>query len=986
MGPSASAHVRGCVLYFFRFVAYGCVSPFMSLIWRSKGLSEHQIGLLGAIQPVVSFFWKPVACAFADRHNIQQQTVYVALFLHAVTQPSVLLARSFLAVAAVEISISVSKSPVSSLVDSAVRHAFGGDGIFGLAGELSETNLTRALCAHRECQADSEVDAAKAAAEVKKLLTMGSESTALDGVHGAWSRLETYFDNPRQWKGDPGHVQNVIRGAALAWRVVERADHHHKAASRTAPGGKGGQQPPAQKEQRSSDSKVKSRVCGGFVRLSYDCPFKGKEGSTPRKQQPGGSGCDAGTPSGRASGQRSRRHGAPQPKGTPAARGGGPAQPPAAGGKPVGGRAAVPADEGTSGEAAEPGVVPPAPVPVGGAASTGGPSGVGAKAASWRSVVSGVQSGFSSNGVVEGLTATRRLVNLSVPGPANPTVCPAPSVLDSGAGVGTIPESIVGQLQVANPDVQIVHAMDPVPALRAADGRDLRVTQKTCTMPKAEIAVSFEVVSNDVLFGEEQECVVEDITGASKQGGKLLSPYSVVALEQDVKDETNGAVAKLCKFGFQRLWGAVGFGVASLVAGYVSDLNGGSYAGVMLVFVVNNLVALVASTGVPIGHVNNADYNDNDHKDGEGARVGATGNALTPVDRNMDDARVRGGHQEHEEESSSPRATISNTTTSTAAAAADDHLDRYNDEDDNEAQVNDSDALLESRPGDNNTVGDGKREQGAEGARENAGVAMAIRIMLGTDESASFFMAVVLSGIGSGVIDTFLFIRLEELGGSHVLCGLARLIMCGGEVLLFHLSGPLIRRVGVRRVIALAQLALITRFVYYSVLREPWRVLPAEVLHGLTFAAMWAATTNYAHQISPAHLRTTIQGMVSGVYGGLGQGLGSMLGGLLYAGLGARRCFAVSSSLPSLSLLLLALPMLPRWCKSHSMGGRPRTAGPATRRRHGGDDGRMYELVGKEPLRNEYQNNKSDHSSSSGGGSLSDDHNLGEQPGERVPV
>lgn len=36
---------------------------------------------------------------------------------------------------------------------------------------------------------------------------------------------------------------------------------------------------------------------------------------------------------------------------------------------------------------------------------------------------------------------------------------------------------------------------------------------------------------------------------------------------------------------------------------------------------------------------------------------------------------------------------------------------------------------------------------------------MAIGIMLGTDESASFFMAVVLSGMGRVVIDTFLFIR-----------------------------------------------------------------------------------------------------------------------------------------------------------------------------------------------------------------------------------
>jgi len=36
-----------------------------------------------------------------------------------------------------------------------------------------------------------------------------------------------------------------------------------------------------------------------------------------------------------------------------------------------------------------------------------------------------------------------------------------------------------------------------------------------------------------------------------------------------------------------------------------------------------------------------------------------------------------------------------------------------------------------------------------------------------------------------------------------------------------------------------------------KVLNDPRWVLPAEMLHGLTFAAMWAATTNYAHEIAP---------------------------------------------------------------------------------------------------------------------------------------
>ncbi|CAN0009048.1 unnamed protein product [Ectocarpus fasciculatus] len=129
---------------------------------------------------------------------------------------------------------------------------------------------------------------------------------------------------------------------------------------------------------------------------------------------------------------------------------------------------------------------------------------------------------------------------------------------------------------------------------------------------------------------------------------------------------------------------------------------------------------------------------------------------------------------------------------------------------------------------------------------------------------------------------------------------------------------------------------------------------------------MWAATTDYAHGIAPAHLRTTIQGVVSGIHWGMGFGLGAMLGGLLYAGLGASRCFAVSAALPSLSLLLLVLPTARRWVSgADARGGRAAAKGmpPRSRRRcwggcccggGGGDDGRSsYELVAKEAQTND---------------------------------
>lgn len=56
-----------------------------------------------------------------------------------------------------------------------------------------------------------------------------------------------------------------------------------------------------------------------------------------------------------------------------------------------------------------------------------------------------------------------------------------------------------------------------------------------------------------------------------------------------------------------------------------------------------------------------------------------------------------------------------------------------------------------------------------------------------------------------------------------------------------------------------------------------------------------------------------MQGLVSGLHWGLGFGLGAVLGGVLYSALGARLCFGVSAILPSVSLLLLALPTAHPW-------------------------------------------------------------------------
>lgn len=67
---------------------------------------------------------------------------------------------------------------------------------------------------------------------------------------------------------------------------------------------------------------------------------------------------------------------------------------------------------------------------------------------------------------------------------------------------------------------------------------------------------------------------------------------------------------------------------------------------------------------------------------------------------------------------------------------------------------------------------------------------------------------------------------------------------------------------------------------------------------------------------------TTMVGVVSGLHQGLGVGLGALVGGYAYAGLGPSLCFLACAALPCVSLVMLALPAVPRCL--HLGGGNQR--------------------------------------------------------------
>ncbi|CAM9264940.1 unnamed protein product [Pylaiella littoralis] len=145
--PSIPSHLPGSVLYFFIYMSFGSLTPFLPVIWRSRGLSDLEVGLLGAVKPVSDLLVGPVICAFTDKHGIQQKALYGVIVLCAFTRSTVLLAGVFLALAAVEAASSLAQGPISSIIDAGVITSFGsggygkqrswGGGGYGLAALIS---------------------------------------------------------------------------------------------------------------------------------------------------------------------------------------------------------------------------------------------------------------------------------------------------------------------------------------------------------------------------------------------------------------------------------------------------------------------------------------------------------------------------------------------------------------------------------------------------------------------------------------------------------------------------------------------------------------------------------------------------------------------------------------------------------------------------------------------------------------------------------
>uniref|UniRef100_A0A8D8D255 Major facilitator superfamily domain-containing protein 6 n=2 Tax=Culex pipiens TaxID=7175 RepID=A0A8D8D255_CULPI len=165
-----------------------------------------------------------------------------------------------------------------------------------------------------------------------------------------------------------------------------------------------------------------------------------------------------------------------------------------------------------------------------------------------------------------------------------------------------------------------------------------------------------------------------------------------------------------------------------------------------------------------------------------------------------------------------------------------------------------------------------------------------------------YFCWCILVGLGTAMIWNFLFLHLEDLAAKQQGCdhtawiktleGIVMSIQCfGGELPFFFLSGWILRKIGHINAMSLVLLGFGVRFLLYSLLVDPWWVIPIEFMNGITFGLFYATMASYASIVAPPGTEATMQGLVGAVFEGIGVSCGSLLAGNLFNQVGGSQTF-----------------------------------------------------------------------------------------------
>ena len=191
------------------------------------------------------------------------------------------------------------------------------------------------------------------------------------------------------------------------------------------------------------------------------------------------------------------------------------------------------------------------------------------------------------------------------------------------------------------------------------------------------------------------------------------------------------------------------------------------------------------------------------------------------------------------------------------------------------------------------------------GERRSQPVLTGIADAVANRSLAVLLLVAFLISTGTAVMNIYLGVHIEGIGGTASLIGLAFAVSAASELPVIALGGWFLARLGAFRLAVLAIAVYAARFVAFSVITEPELVLGVQVFHGLSYGAFLMASVTLAHRLAPPGRAATAQALLTAMSFGFGAIVGSLVAGALLDVIGTAGLFGVAAALMVVTLVVL---------------------------------------------------------------------------------
>ncbi len=191
------------------------------------------------------------------------------------------------------------------------------------------------------------------------------------------------------------------------------------------------------------------------------------------------------------------------------------------------------------------------------------------------------------------------------------------------------------------------------------------------------------------------------------------------------------------------------------------------------------------------------------------------------------------------------------------------------------------------------------------GERRSQPVLTGIADAVANRSLAVLLLVAFLISTGTAVMNIYLGVHIEDIGGSASLIGLAFAVSAASELPVIALGGWFLARLGAFRLAVLAIAVYAVRFIAFSIITVPELVLGVQVFHGLSYGAFLMASVTLAHRLAPPGRAATAQSLLTAMSFGFGAIAGTLIAGALLDVIGTAGLFAAAAALMAVTLVVL---------------------------------------------------------------------------------